>query len=177
VKLQPNPANQPKVAATAPAAPASAAGTRAENESDDETAKPDPARAGDPWYQFVEQVKKSNSLLGAMLENTHLISTEGKTLTIGVPKKMSFMFDKVKDPDNVKRIETFLQTLWNKTYSVDVKLADEKTQAAAKPTPKAQQEQKKADQIKSVETQVENDPLVQQAQNVFKAQIKSIKES
>jgi DNA polymerase-3 subunit gamma/tau len=178
VKLQPNPANAPKQ--PEPQATAAKTPSHEASSADDEAApKPDPARMNDPWYQFVEQVKRSNSLLGAMLENTHLIGTEGQganqKLTIGVPKKMSFMFDKVKDPENVKRIETFLQTLWNKTYSVEVKLADEKAQA--KPTPKAQAEQKKAEAKKSVEQAVENDPLVQQAQNVFKAQIKSIKET
>ena len=173
VKLQPNPANQPKPAAPQPQV--STAATPAQDPNDDEAPKPDPARASDPWFQFVDQVKKSNSLLGAMLENTYLIGTEGTKLTIGLPKKMSFMFDKVKDPENLKRIETFLQTLWNKTYSVDVKLADQTN--ATKATPKAQAEQKKAEAKKSVEQAVENDPLVQQAQNVFKASIKSIKET
>ncbi len=137
----------------------------------------DPLRASDPWFQFVDQVKKTNSLLAAMLENTHLISTEGKKLTIGVPKKMSFILDKVKDPENIKRIESYLKQFWNKTLEVDVKLADEKPGGVVKATPKSQAEETKAKEKKSVETQVESDPLVMAAQNVFKAQIKSIKEN
>ena len=132
------------------------------------------ARANDPWYRFVDQVKRANSLLGAMLENTHLVSNEGSKLVIGVPKKMSFMFDKVSEPENVKRIETFLETFWNKKFNVEVKLADEK---AAKATPKAQQEEQKAQQKKSIEEAIEQNPLVQSAQNIFKSQIKAIKDA
>jgi DNA polymerase-3 subunit gamma/tau len=170
VKLQPNPANAPK-----PATPVAPSPVHAAEASYDDAPKADPAKANDPWYQFVEQVKKSNSLLGAMLENTHLISSEASKLTIGLPKKMSFMFDKVKDPENLKRVETFVQALWNKAVTVDVKLSDET--AVIKTAPKAQAEEKKAQAQKSVENQVESDPLIQQAQNVFKAQIKSIKET
>lgn len=134
----------------------------------------DPARANDPWYKFVGNVKRSNSLLGAMLENTHMVGSQGDKLVIGVPKKMSFLFDKVKDPENVKRIETFLETFWNKQYSVEVVLADEKAETS---TPKAVAEQAKIDQKKSIEQAVEQNPLVQTAQNVFKTQIKSIKDA
>ncbi len=166
-----------KTAAPVQAAAPAAITKQPETRYDDEPVKRDPAKSSDPWFQFVEEIKKSNSLLGAMLENTHLMSTEGSKITIGVPKKMSFMFDKVKEPENVKRIEAFLQTLWNKTYQVEVKLGDEKSAETAKPTPKAVNEERSAQAKKSVEHQVEQDPLVQNAQNVFKAQIKSIKET
>jgi DNA polymerase-3 subunit gamma/tau len=177
VKLQPNPANAPKSATPPQVAMGAGSQNSTEPSYDDAPAKPDPAKAGDPWSQFVEQVKKSNSMMGAMLEHTHLIANEGTKIAIGLPKKMSFMFDKVKDPENVKRIEGFLLTLWNKPYTVEVKLADESATPKAKPSPKVQSDEKQAQVKKSVETQVENDPLIQQAQNVFKAQIKSIKET
>ncbi|MES2965310.1 MAG: DNA polymerase III subunit gamma/tau [Bdellovibrionota bacterium] len=146
-------------------------------EHDDAPSAMDPARANDPWYKFVDRVKKANSLLGAMLENTHMIGSEGSKLTIGVPKKMSFMFDKVKDPENVKRIETFIETFWNKTVSVDVKLEDEKAGKVSSAIPRAMAEEAQASQKRTIEKQVEENPLVQQAQNVFKTQIKTIKES
>jgi DNA polymerase-3 subunit gamma/tau len=131
---------------------------------------------GDSWFGFVGQVKKANGLLGAMLENTHLISDAGEDLVIGVPKKMSFLFDKLKDPENVRRIEQFVESFWNKTFKVDVKLADAKSEASAAPTPKAVADNKEELKRKSVETAVEGHPLVHAAQNVFKTQIKSIKE-
>ncbi len=130
----------------------------------------------DRWFGFVGSVKNANGFLGAMLENTHLMSTDGDTLVIGVPKKMSFLFDKLKDSENVRRIEQFLETFWSQRFTVEVKLADAKTEAAAAPTPKAVSEKKEQEKTKSVESEVESNPLVRSAQNVFKTQIKSIKE-
>jgi DNA polymerase-3 subunit gamma/tau len=134
----------------------------------------DPAKANDPWFKFVEDVKKSNSLLGAMLENTHMIGIEGKQLNIGVPKKMSFLFDKVNDPDNLRRIETFIESFWNKALRVGVRLEDEVERSS---TPKFVADERQAAQKRSVEHAVEQNPLVQTAQNVFKTQIKSIKDA
>lgn len=170
------PAPKSEAASSTASAPATAqppVPKAAAHMSEDESAV-DPNRAKDPWYQFVESVKKSNSLLGAMLENTHLIETAGNVLTLGIPKKMSFLFDKVKDPENLKRIEAFLETFWNKSYTVDVKLADAKVE---KQTPKAAADEHQAAQKRSVEQAVEQDPLVKTAQNVFKTQIKSIKDA
>lgn len=158
------------------AMPASAPTTTTQTKSTDQETIEDSAirsqRMEDPWYRFVDRIKKSNSLLGAMLENTHLLESNGSQIVIGVPRKMSFMLDKVKEPENIKRIESFLETLWNKKYSVEVRLADAKV---TKSTPKAMADEQKAAQKKSVEQAVEQDPLVKAAQNVFKAQIKSIK--
>ena len=156
-------------AAAKPAAPQASAPPPAEEP------QVDAAKANDPWFKFVVQVKKANSLLGAMLENTHLVGTEGDSLTIGIPRKMSFLFDKVKEPENIKRIETFLETIWQKKYNVDVKLADE--QVTQKATPKAMVDEHKAAQKRSIEQQVEQNPLVKTAQNVFKTQIKAIKDA
>ncbi|MEK7358037.1 MAG: hypothetical protein AAB250_16430, partial [Bdellovibrionota bacterium] len=83
---------------------------------------------------------------------------------------------KVKDPENVKRVETFIETFWNKKYTVDVKLADEKGEKPST-TPKAMADEAKASQKRTIEKAVEDNPLVQQAQNVFKSQIKSIKDA
>ncbi len=160
--------------ATAPSTASPPQATSPASAAEDEAPKVDPAKANDPWFKFVEKVKKSNSLLGAMLENTHMIGTDGGTLTIGIPRKMSFLFDKVKEPENLKRIEAFLDTLWGKKYAVDVKLADEQVEKA---TPKTMAEEHKAEQKRSLQQAVEQNPLVKTAQNVFKTQIKSIKDA
>lgn len=133
----------------------------------------------DPWFQFVSRVKKSNAMLGAMLENTFLMSQTDSELVLGIPKKVSFLFDKVADKENLKKVETFLETFWNKKYTVTAKLADEKTvkaTEAAAPTPKAVIEKVNQAKQKTVESQVETNALVRSVQDVFKGQIKSIKE-
>ena len=128
-----------------------------------------------PWARFVERVKLANALLGAMLENTHVMASDEHRLVIGVPKKMSFIFDKVRDGGNVKRIEAFVETLWGQARTVEVRLAD--AGANVGPTPKAQADERKVLESKSIESRIENDPFVRQAKDAFKAQIKSIKET
>ena len=86
---------------------------------------------------------------------------------------MSFLFDKIREPDNLKRIEQFLETLWNKKYRVDAKLTDEKAEALS---PKTIAEKEKNVQKKSIESQIEKNPLVRSAKSALNAQIKSIKE-
>ncbi len=133
----------------------------------------DLARSKDPWFNFVHRVQKANGLLGALLEHTNLLGETEQKLLIGVPKKMSFLFDKLKDPENLKRIETFIETLWNKKLSVEVKLTDEKTVDA---TPKEMAENENERRKRLLEEQVENDPLVRSAKAAFKTTVKSIKE-
>ncbi len=124
------------------------------------------------WVGFVEKVKKSNGLLGAILENTELVEIDGTVLKLGVPKKMSFLLDKLKEPDNLRRIEKFVETLWNKKFTIQAQLTGEGDSTAPKVI-----EQKKIDaEEKSIEKQIENHPLVRSTQELFKAQIKSIKE-
>ncbi len=135
--------------------------------------KPDVGKTSDPWFQFVARVKGSNGLLGAMLENTHLAETKGDDLVVGVPKKMGFLFDKLKDPENVRRIEQFLETFWGKRHKIEVRLVDSKAEAV---TPKAAADKKEQEKKQSLEQAVEKHPLVRSAQDVFKTQIKSIKE-
>ena len=168
----------PVSAAPAPAAPlpTQQAGPRSAAQLD--AAEPpavDEAKSNDPWYKFVIRVKAANGLLGAMLENTHMIASDAGKLVIGVPRKMNFLIDKVKEEENIKRIETFVETFWNKKVSVEVKLADEQANQAQPATPKTVAEDHVKAQTKSVEQAVEQNPLVQTAQNVFKTQIKSIK--
>ena len=125
------------------------------------------------WIGFVEKVKKSNGLLGAILENTELLGIEGTVLKLGVPKKMSFLLDKLKEPDNLRRIEKFVETLWNKKFSIQAQLSGAEEGATA---PKVIEQKKIQAEEKSIEKQIENHPLVRSTQELFKAQIKSIKE-
>ncbi len=125
------------------------------------------------WISFVEKVKKSNGLLGAILENTELTSIDHTVLNVGVPKKMAFLLDKLKEPDNLRRIEKFIETLWNKKFTIQAQLTGD---IEAPSAPKVIEQKKLAAEEKSIEKQIENHPLVRSTQELFKAQIKSIKE-
>lgn len=152
----------------------SAQATKQQEPARDGGADTDAAKSKDPWFNFVHRVQKANGLLGALLEHTNLLGETDQRLLIGVPKKMSFLFDKLKDPENLKRIETFVETLWNKKLSVEVKLTDEKAVVDATPKEMAENENERRKRL--LEEQVENDPLVRSAKAAFKTTVKSIKE-
>ncbi len=166
---QPSQVSRATASTTAPPQPA--ASKPAPEAEDSEALK---ARPNDPWFRFVEKVKNANGLLGAMLENTHLIQTDGSRLVIGMPKKMGFLFDKLNEPENLKRIEAFLESLWNKKYTVEMKLADPSSETISPKTAVDQHTQAKK---KTLEEQVEKNPLVRSAKTAFKTQVKSIKEN
>lgn len=133
----------------------------------------EPVGNQDPWLNFVYKVRKSNGLLGAMLENTHIIEKTATKLTLGVPKKVAFMIDKIKAPDNVRRVEQFVETFWQTTLKVEIKMDDGSPGAL---TPRAKEEKARANQALSIESAVEENPLVRSAKNVFKTQVKTIRE-
>jgi DNA polymerase III subunit gamma/tau len=142
-------------------------------EERDEANRPAPSRTQDPWLHFVYMVRKSNGLLGAMLENTHVVEKTETKLTIGVPKKVAFVIDKLKDPDNIRRIEQFIETVWEKHMKVEIKPAEA---AAGDLTPRAKEERAKVEKTQSIEAAVEQNPLVRTAKNVFKTQVKAIRD-
>jgi DNA polymerase-3 subunit gamma/tau len=155
------PLNEPKTEAPKGASAPSAAAVDDEPTSDD------------PWHQFVHRVKKSNGLLGALLENTHVVEQSAEHLIVGVPKKVSIIFDKISDPENVKRVENFIETLWSQRLKVSVRMAEASGPAQ---TPKDKQSASKAERAKTIEQAIEQNPIVRNAKNVFKTQVKGIRD-
>lgn len=138
-----------------------------------ETTVDDEPTSDDPWHQFVHRVKKSNGLLGALLENTHIVEQSAEHLIVGVPKKVSIIFDKISDPENVKRVENFIETLWSQRLKVSVRMAEASGPAQ---TPKDKQSASKAERAKTIEQAIEQNPIVRNAKNVFKTQVKGIRD-
>lgn len=134
----------------------------------------DMPKSSDPWLTFVYRVRKANGLLGAMLENTHIIEHSSDRLVLGVPKKVGFVIDKLRDSENVKRIEQFVETFWEKRLKVEVKLDDGGSESM---TPRAREERARVEKTQSIEAAVEQNPLVRTAKNVFKTQVKTIRDS
>jgi hypothetical protein len=83
------------------------------------------------------------------------------------------VLDKLRDSENVKRIEQFIETFWEKRLKVEIRLADGQSEAL---TPKAKEEQARSARKQSIEAAVEQNPLVRTAKNVFKTQVKAIRD-
>lgn len=126
------------------------------------------------WSELVEKIKGVNGLIGAQLENCYLKSLDGKKITLAVPEKLKFIYDKINQPDFKKKLGNYLTTFWGPGYLIDIQLASLDSSAA--PTPKTMAGQKKNEAEAKEREMIENHPMVKSAQELFKAEIKSIKE-
>jgi hypothetical protein len=127
------------------------------------------------FQRLVVKIKEVNGLIGAQLENCFVHKLEGQSLTLGVASKHKFLFDKINQPDFKKKILNYLTTFWGPGYTLNIVIA-EPGGATEAITPKAMAEKTEEDRKAAIRQEVEAHPLVQQAQRIFKAEIKSIKE-
>ena len=118
------------------------------------------------WEAFVNSVKASNGFLGALLEHTSLYKEDTNELTLGLPKKMGFLLDKLQDPKNIERTEKFLQNLWGDSRKIVVELLGQKEEVENL-SPKQKAEKQKNDKQQKEKLSVESHPLVQATQKIF----------
>ncbi len=129
----------------------------------------------DPWQRFVEGVRASNGLLAALLEHTYIVEQTPSVLKLGLPEKMAFLMDKIKAPENMQRLQTFIESLWKQKLAVEI--VTTKAQSAA-PALTPKEKGAKADQEKTQKERqlIEDHPLMKKANSLFKTEIVSIKE-
>ena len=115
--------------------------------------------------------------MGAQMENTHLIDAdeENHSITIDVPGKVKFLFDQINNDNFKQKLSNYINTFWGEKYNVRVKLSDA-PQATQNLTPKAIKQQVESDKKQKTLEQINNHPLVQSNRNIFKSEIKSVKE-
>jgi hypothetical protein len=123
---------------------------------------------------LVERIKEVNGLIGAQLENCFVVRIDQKVVTLGVSSKHKFLFDKMNQPEFKKKVLNYFNSFWGPGYTLEIVLAE--PTAGEVTSPKAMNERNEADRQKSLRQAVEAHPLVQSTQNVFKTEIKSIKE-
>jgi len=131
----------------------------------------------DPWQRFVETVRGSNGMLAALLEHTFVIEQSAENLKLGMPEKMAFLLDKLKDPKNMQRLQAFVENYWKQKPHIEVSLAKASPAKTEAPmTPKEKNKKAEADTRAQERVQVENHPMVKKAQSLFKTEIVAIKE-
>ncbi len=134
-----------------------------------------PPAPKDPWQRFVENVRSANGLLAALLEHTYVIEQTADSLKLGLPEKMAFLMDKIKAPENMQRLQSFIESLWKQTLKVEVHLSKAQNTTASM-TPK--EKVLKADQEKTQKERqmIEDHPLMKKTNSLFKTELVSIKE-
>ncbi len=131
---------------------------------------------GTQFQALVEKIKEVNGLIGAQLENCFVTKLESKNLILGVAVKHKFLFDKLSQPDFKKKVLNYINTFWGPGYTFDIVMADANSAPPEAISPKAMADKTEEERKTTVRQEVEAHPLVQHAQRVFKAEIKSIKD-
>lgn len=125
------------------------------------------------WESFVQGVKSSNGFLGALLEHTSIYKEDSDTITLGLPKKMSFLLDKLQEVKNIERTEKFLQSLWADNRKIDVQLLGTQD-AEDNPSPKEKWDRSVAKKKTEQAEAIQNHPLVKKTQAIFNGKITKI---
>ncbi len=133
----------------------------------------DEHKVGKTWDEFVTAVKQANGFLGALLEHTSLVKEDENTLTLGLPEKMKFLYDKLSEGKNLERTENFLKNYWDDERKVEVMIL-EKDHSHVNLSPKAIEKKAKAQKQKKEAQSIESHPLVQATEKVFKDHITKI---
>jgi DNA polymerase-3 subunit gamma/tau len=169
-------ASSPRSAPPQPA-PAPTGGKEAAPSPTPQTSPDSPLEAR--FRELVERIKEVNGLIGAQLENGYAVQLDAaKALTVGVSSKHKFLFDKMNQPDFIKKVINYVNSFWGPGHSLRIVLggAGQSEDAAAVTSPKAMAEKMAQDRRQALRQAVEAHPLMQSAQSAFKTEIKSIKE-
>jgi DNA polymerase-3 subunit gamma/tau len=169
----PAPQRAPKATTSVPSTPLASVATPMATVTALEA--PEPQLPKDPWQRFVEGVRSSNGLLAALLEHTYIVEQTPTLLKLGLPEKMAFLMDKIKAPENMQRLQTFIESLWKQKLAIEI-ITSKAQSAAPALTPK--EKGVKADQEKTQKERqlIEDHPLMKKANSLFKTEIVSIKE-
>jgi DNA polymerase III subunit gamma/tau len=135
-----------------------------------------PSRHSDEnWEELVKKIKAVNSVIGAQLENCFLHEIKDRRLVLGVAPKMKFLVEKLTTPDFKKKVLNYVTTFWGVGYEIDVLTVE--PAAKGQMTPKEQHgKQEQVDRARERQL-VEEHPLIKSTRELFKSEIRTIKES
>ena len=128
---------------------------------------------GEDWVEFVHAVKKANGFLGALLEYTSFLKKDEKFIYLGLPEKMDFLMEKLGEPKNIKRTESFLKNFWSDERKVKFSIL-EKNHPHENLSPKVLTEKRKIEKEKKAIDHLKSHPLVTATEKVFKNHIKRV---
>lgn len=120
----------------------------------------------------MQRIQQVNGLAGSQLEHCFLAQMDNKNLHIGISPKMKFIYEKVISPEFQTQLLNYINTFWGPGHSLTVEMTEAQTHLS----PKRLAEDKEAQRQKSIREKVQQHPLVQSTQKVFKTELKSIKE-
>lgn len=119
---------------------------------------------------FVEFVKKTDSFLGAKINNLILAGVADKKIQFHVKEVYGFLADQLMQPETAKKVQGFIDSYYGVGYAFSVV----KTKAATGDSAQSLSAKKDAEAESKIKENWMKDPRVQKAQEVFKATVQVI---
>ncbi|OFZ28815.1 MAG: DNA polymerase III, subunit gamma and tau [Bdellovibrionales bacterium RIFCSPHIGHO2_01_FULL_40_29] len=145
-----------------------------------ESVKPTPVAApkilpllnADNWILFVEKLKSTDALTASKIENLYFVDCQNKKVSLQPPMQFAFIGTQLQTPELREKLQGLIDSEFGPGYTFEVLKAQTDAQGdsaqslSAKKLVLAEEKKKESWQL---------DPRIQKAQEVFKGQIKIIK--
>jgi len=122
---------------------------------------------------FVDYVKKSDSFLGAKLNNLIFGQLEGQKVTFQVKEIYGFLVDQLMQPDTYKKVQGFIDSYYGVGYAFNVI----KTKSASGDSAESLAAKKEAEAESKIKESWIKDSRVQKAQQVFNGTVKLVQKN
>lgn len=138
--------------------------------------KPEPVKAAKPalnaegWMKFVTYLKQESAFLAAKLDNIVFAGLNEKHLTLQAAAQFSFLAEQMAQTETHQKLQGFIDSFFGEGYTFTVV----KAKVASGDSAKSMNQKIEKETEDKITTEIMQDPRVQAAQRVFKAQAKII---
>ena len=126
----------------------------------------------DNWLLFIENMKKEDAMMASKIEPLIFVGVENKKISLQPPMQFGFIGTQLQSSELRQILQGLIDSVFGQGYTFEVLKAQTEVQGDSPQTLSAKK-QVLADEKKKESWQM--DPRVQKAQEVFKGQIKIIK--
>ncbi len=136
--------------------PVTAAVARKDNDSLD---------LNDLWQKTLEQVGKRRPLIKGWIDSAKVLGQEGRSLLLGFPPEQKTAMESIATPRNREFLEALLKEISGRDWTLKLSLKDGLVVEAPKETTPTT--------TKNARDDFKDDPLIREALEIFKGEIKS----
>ena len=141
------------------------------------TPKPEPVKVvakpslnAESWMKFVTHLKQENAFLAAKLDNIVFAGLIEKHFTLEAAAQFSFLAEQLSQGETHQKLQGFIDSFFGEGYTFTVV----KAKVASGDSAKSMNQKIEKETEDKLTTEIMQDPRVQAAQRVFKAQAKII---
>lgn len=129
-----------------------------------------PTLNAEGWLKFVTYLKQENAFLAAKLDNIVFTGLNEKHLTLQAAAQFSFLAEQMAQGETHQKLQGFIDSFFGEGYTFTVV----KAKVASGDSAKSMNQKIEKETEDKITTEILQDPRVQAAQRVFKAQAKII---